>query len=345
MQATKTACALALSALALTPFATAQWNVPPAEQLDAFQPLLGKWKGSGEGSMDGQPFTWTSATTYELVLGGHFVEEITRVDVPNFGSMVWHSFFGYDKEAGEYVAIVSGNNGEVSRVPIHWVEDNVMCSVHHHALEGELKGERWYTTFEDDEYTIVGYEWTGQGAETKHVWGSAKRVEELDPIVVDAAFPNVDPSPEIEQLQSMAGEYSFSGTLRMGDGAEMPVSGTETMKSAMSGYVMSADIDAPMGDGNSYRAIGLLGWNPSKNCYSSAYVSNFGEIGIGEMRWADERTLVRTAMRTEQGIPIVDRAITTLDADGKVLEVIEDRLQGTASTLRAFEAKYELKKD
>ena len=62
----------------VTPLWPQEMGLPkPASELSAFKSFLGNWQGSGTVTMvpGAPPMTWTCKSTWQYVLGGHFLRE------------------------------------------------------------------------------------------------------------------------------------------------------------------------------------------------------------------------------------------------------------------------------
>jgi hypothetical protein len=345
--ATATLLLLAPASFAQDDGAAAPPGMEPAKEVARFDGLIGKWSGEGGGQMwtpEGmQEFSWTSDSNYERVLDGHFVRETTRIviDENPAMTMTFQSFFGFDRETSRYVGASVGNTGECSVSEIKWIDDHTMLMARVRSEENAFAGERWWTTVGKDTIEFIGREWRNGDTEFKHVWGNMKRVEKIDPIALDASFAPMPVAEPMHDIAGIAGEYRFAGTLQMDENAEFPVTGTESIRPGFGGHILEMTIhgDPIPGMGGAYEAYGFEGWNHEKGCYTSLYVSNFGEIGQGEVRRVGDR-YVRTAMALRGGEPMVSRSIVTLGDDGKIEHVTEHTLIGTRGLLRSYDAKY-----
>ena len=115
----------------------------PAPELQKFNRLVGNFEGSGTASMvPGAPAGgWTSQSTYKWILGGHFLQEDTRVDIAAMGEMkmppmFFRSFYGWNRENKKYMSCSIGNMGPAEIAEIHWSDNDTMIVVNTGIEEG-----------------------------------------------------------------------------------------------------------------------------------------------------------------------------------------------------------------
>src|SRR5690606_24930624 len=100
-------------------------------------------------------------------------------------------------------------------------------------------------------------------------------------------------------------------------GAEpVPISGKETLEPLFGSTLMTANVSGEDIPGiGAYEAFGAYGWHPEKECYTSIYVNNMGEMVSTESRWLDGK-LVSTHKGMSMGQPVVMRGVIDVNDEG-----------------------------
>ncbi len=102
---------------------------------------------------------------------------------------------------------------------------------------------------------------------------------------------------------------------------------------------MKGDPILDMPDMPAYEGWGCIAWNDQKQCYTSFWLSNYGEIGIDECLIVDKK-LIMTAARLHQGQPIAGRSVIELGANGQITKLYTDGILAAGEPQRIFEAVY-----
>lgn len=85
----------------------------------------------------------------------------------------------------------------------------------------------------------------------------------------------------------------------------------------------------------------LVGNWSGKGVFISAFVSNLGECGEMEMRFAPGgKQIISTQAATMMGMPVVQRFVLDLDDNGHYLKGVGHSIFGAASPMESFEATY-----
>ena len=339
---------VALLFLSLLPVALrAQAASKPAPELAKFQSLIGDWKGSGGGKAatpDGVvEYAWTSVSRYRLVLGGHFIEETTRIEVDGWGAIGFRVYLGYNRHTKTFRQHVIDNMTGVATADVQWIDDKSWITASRSFIDGEVKGERVVTKIVDaDNVEFECREWVGGGDETPTVYGKMHRVDELPPIDIDAVAPMIGPVAEMASVRKMSGTYKFRGMLAMSPEQKLDIAGTESIDPVFGGVAVRVTIVGdPIPGMGSYQSFGAIGWNPSKGCYSVFYCDNMGDAMVLD-GWMRPAAFVQMATMVVDGRPSVLRGIAHLGEDGKLQRATEDRMDGESAPLRGFDCTYEM---
>jgi len=342
----KTTLLLSLALSGATLWAQEEPAAPaPPKELKKFDRMIGTWAGSGTATMapgmEASP--WTSMSRTRPVMNGFFLEEVTVIDVGPMlpAPLVFRSFFGFDTQTKRYLSCAAGNMGGVSTTRIHWADDDTMISVESGVEEGNVVVDRWVTNLGTDSYSFFGHRAVGAGEFFIHVSGEMKRTDEPFKAPALETVPGLAPaSAEMQKLNRMAGSYRFKGSLQMmPDVPVMDISGTEELDALFGGGVLQASVKGDPMPLGAYEGWSAIAWSPDKDCYTTVFVNNMGEIGEAEMRWVGDQ-LVSTGSMLRMGQPSVMRGTLDFDEQGVITKVEMHSLVGTAPPMRDFEATY-----
>ncbi len=337
---------------ALTPILAQEMGIPkPAQELGAFKKLIGHWQGSGTTTMapGAPPGKWTSKSTFQFVLDGHFLREDVRVDFEGgaMPTMLFRSYYGWDRNNKQLVSYTIGSTGDLEiSSSVTWPDANtliILCTI---VKDGEPIIQRSVMTFSGDEYTLKMQ--TARGASDLQTWGEGKiKRAESGYTISDEELKQgmVAASEGMQKLHSICGSYTMKGEMVPAPGAPtMTITSKETIQPCFNGSVLQFWVkgDPMPGDTTGFRYEGLafLVWDAHKECYNEVYLNNMGESSIVELRWIGEKSLVSTRSGVQYGLPTVSRATLELNDAGAIQKVSMDSMNSNHGVVRAFMGEY-----
>ena len=331
------ATVLLASAVLVAPVCAQDMMMPqPSEQLDAFAPALGHWKGSGTVVMEpgGQEGAWTSIGTTKRILNGFFIQDDMRVDTP-MGALGFRTIYGVDPATEQLKSYGVGSMGS-GESTVRWIDDMVQVAVGTSIENGVPIVDRWTVTYAKDSYSMIGERAIGDGPFFEHIVGEMRRVEEgwdaSSPMEASAMAPIPD---EAKKLAKFLGSYELAGSMNMPGMGSMEISGVEDADWMFGGAVLGSHVKGqPMNyEGHSYTY-----WDAMRRAYVSLNLSSMGEIALVEGHWADDK-MVFMGMGMEFTGFGASRVVVSFGEHG-VAGVAVHRMPSTGDAYLAFEATY-----
>jgi hypothetical protein len=325
----------------------------PAPQLEKLELMLGNWVGSGQVAMgaDAKPTPWTSESVVQRVLGGFFVEERLHV---SFGEamppLVMHNFYGWDADTEQYRVVGVNNTGATDVSTMHFSGASTLVGAAIQLREGQPVLERWVARYAGDACELSVDQAIGSAPFFTHVTGKFTRAPARGASFSLEDVGAMGPvASELGKLRPLVGKWRVKGTMVPAPGApEMAIAGTETVKPVFGGVALASHTlgDPTPGMPGTYESIGYYVWDAAHRAYDVVYVSNMGEAGRMEGRFAGEGTIVWTSDQRYMGSASANRIIQTItgSGDGRTLRVVSDRLLGTDAAVRDFTAEYVIAK-
>jgi hypothetical protein len=331
---------------ASAPFAQDSDLAPvPAAELQKFAPMVGTWEGSGTFRMapDAAEEKWTSATSFEWILGGHFLREdmaIQLAEIPT--KLCMSTIYGWDAENQRYVAVGISNTGdaELSEVYFH---EGALVTLKSGLEMGAPSLERWVTRYKDGVSKTEGQTATGVGPLFTYVKGGSKRTSEKPSKIERADAPLM---PEYagmvgdhhKKLSSAAGDYTFTGWMIMpGMPEKMEIAGRESFRPIYGGMVLEFHTESePVG---MYEAYGWMAWNEDRSCYDMVMVNSMGQAGH-QLCHIVGGTWVFTGAANSAGEPTVSRGLLRIREDGSFGDFDSHTISGKSDPVHNFHAKY-----
>lgn len=325
-----------------------EWAPKPPAELQKLAPMVGTWEGSGTYRMapDAPEAKWTSISSFEWVLGGHWMREdaaIQLADVPT--KLCMTTFYGWDAELQRYVSVGISNTGDAELHEVHF-QDGALVTVSTGLEMGAPKLERWVSTYKDGTSQVEGHAATGTGALFTHVKGASKRTSEK-PTKVERVDAPLMPElagkggKEHARLLAAAGDYSFTGWMVMpGMPDKMEIAGRESLHPIYGGTALEFRTESePAG---MYEAYAWMVWNEREKCYDFVMVNSMGQSGQQRCHLIGNACVYTSAM-TYMGEPSVSRAILTIREDGSFGDFDSHSIAGTSAPVHNFHARYSRK--
>jgi len=336
--------------LSLSPFVCTQdMPVPsPAPELERFAPLVGHWNGSGvvRGNQDvGDP--WTAKASYKWSHGGFWLQQDFVLEFegkPNpFAS---RTYLGWDGERRRYVTVQVANNGQVGLHEVEWLPEGAMMMMVRSRGQFVSFAQRTVLKTDGDTMTYKVDALTWSGSSTTMAEGTFTRAESGEIDALDqAAFGEASDAP-MQDILRCVGDYSVVGTMRVSPGtAAMKIRGDDSLRAIYSESLIHGHTDGVAeGMDSKYEADVFWGWDQHRSCYVQVFVSNMGEVGEMELRFAqDRKSLISTGMATFMGQPMVQRMVIGLDEAGRFATGTAMSIMGTAPPFESFNATYSKK--
>ena len=319
----------------------------PAKEQAKFHQIIGHWQGSGtaRGAADADPQPWTGKSVSRSVLGGHFVQEDTVIDLGEGApaQLVFRTFYGYDKEAKKWKSHSVSNMGGAISTEVHWV-DGAMITGQSIKKMGKLVVERWSTSFAADKnsYTINSYEAQGNGKPFKHVTGEFKRVKAVEASATSGDHKGFFPTPkEMGYLAKWVGDYKMKGWMVMSPGVpKTNLTASESITSMFGGVAIAFNLKGdPIPQFGSYEGFGAFLWNPELKCYQTLWVDNLGGAAVSKAHLVDGKFVIGSTL-VANGQPSVRTAVFHSAKDGSLAGVREHATVGASDPFHAFQACY-----
>ncbi len=337
---------------AVTPLWTQEMEIPkPASELDAFKSLLGNWQGSGTVAMvPGAPkMAWTSKSTWQYVLGGHFLREDLRVEFEGeaMPAMLFRSYYGWDRSKKQLVSYSMGSTGELE-IPsnVTWTDPNTLIILTTIVKDGVPIIQRSVMTFSGEEYTLKMQ--TAPGASDFRTWGEGKIKRAESGYTIsdeDLKQGTVAASEDMQKLHSICGSYVMKGEMVPAPGAPaMSISSKESIKPCFNGSFLEMRVKGDPrpedSSGFQYEGLAFIAWDAHKECYTEVYMNNMGETSTVELRWVGKKSLVSTHAGVQYGQPQATRATLELNDAGAIQKVSMECLNSNHALERVFLGEY-----
>ena len=344
----RTSVSICLSSLVLCLQPAAQPpTTGPAKELKKLECFVGTWEGSGTATMaPGAPEgPWTSKSSYRWVLGGHFLREDTRVDLPGgMGHLGFINYMGWDRENKKYMSFMVGNDGMVQTSAPHWTSDSTIVQVNQTIEGGQLMTDRWITHIENGEYDFEGHRAIDDGEPFVFLAGAAKRIsKEASSIDLGDEVAMMTDTSKMRRFAGICGMYAVKGWMIPAPGQpKMDISGTDKAELILGGSILkwhTVGDPHPEVQGPDYEGVGYLGWDANAKRYRQFSLSNMGEAHVADCWWMDEG-LVMTGSSMQAGQPMLGRTLLQLDDGGVLARVTSDMISGATAPARVFEASY-----
>ena len=336
-------------ALAATPaFAQEDYEVPPAEGLKSFAVMLGDWEGEGKAWMAAgtEAMSWTASSHVEWILGGHALQEDTKVD---FGEgapvppLYFRTIYAWDTAHDRPVSYEVSNMGGNVNSTLHWVDPETMVSVSHGMEDGVPVTDRWVIEYANDGCTFRGDRAAGTDAPFTHVKGHMKKSGTSFKGIAMEASAAFEPAPKkLQHLKALAGTYEMTGIAVMGPGMpEMEIYGKEHVDWVLGNHVLFNHVKGGLKDAPpSYEAYGYMYWDDQEDCIQQFYVSNMGETGTMKGWIAEPGTIVLTSAEPMMGVPGADRMVLKYSTEKGMEHGVSHRLNVAGDAQKTFEGKY-----
>jgi len=316
----------------------------PAPELRALAPMVGTWTGSGTAKMgpDDPGMAWTATTRAEWILDGHALREVTRVDfgeaVP--GGIAMLSLTAFERESGRLVQYNASSMGGLFVADLVAVpQPGVVVSAKSGRMDGQATVDRSITRIQGSAMTLSMERAIDGGPTFVHVQGSFQKSADAG-ASVDASAPRADGlDASLAALRPMLGTWDVSGTWCEAPGAEMKVTGVDTIVPILGGHALEIATTGTAEDSPfQYQAIGLTGWNAAEGTYHQAWVDNMGVCGHADLRDVGGGRFVSVRAGVQDGVPYADRSVLVCK-DGLLSAATSDRF-GEGPPLRMFDATY-----
>jgi hypothetical protein len=336
---------LLVSVLVVTPFLRAQEGPPaPSAELKAFEPLVGSWKGSGMVKEPSGDSKWTAEGVCKWVLGNFWLQEDFAITFEgNPDPIVIRSYFGWDAENKRYVNLAVNNSGEVKLGEVEMLPDGTMLQMTQQHQNGLTYTERSLFQVQGDKMTHQIDLLMPQGPSLTMVDGTFHRVDSTLSIAMPKnTFMGVPVHDSMQKFARWVGVYAVQGEMVMMPGAPaMKIRGTDTYTMIQAGSVLHAHTEGEAdGMPGKYEAETFLAWDEKRGCTVAGMISNMGEVGLLEHRWAPEGQLVGTMTGLYQGQPILARSVLSLDGNGCPKGMVSHCMSGIAAPFENFKATY-----
>ena len=317
--------------------AVAQQGMPTvAPEMTHFEQMLGDWEGSGVVRMapDAPAMPWTSTSTTEKVLDGHFVVDSMRIDIEGLPvPMMFHSINGWDAVAERFVTFGIGNNGDAKETTMHFV-GNKAITTGIMVEDGHVVSDHWVTEYHGDHMHFSGRRSVDGGPFFVHVEGSAKRGGDGFKIGPEtAAQAMAPPSESMKALMPMVGTWDVKGEWKpAADAGGMAITGKDVVEVVAGGHALRTTTKG-QGGPMIYEAIGFLTWCPAKNSLVMVVANNMGQYHMSQC-WASGEAVVMVASGAMDGKPSAVRSTLTMDGDEMTWRNFA--AQGTDAPYEAF---------
>lgn len=339
--------AFAAATVLLAPFASAQEPVPSAE-LKKLAPLVGAWTGKGEFREPGQTSKWEATGGYAWVLDGFWLRGAFEIHFEGLPTPMYHEqYFGWDAERQGFVAVSFDNGGTVALNELQLSPDGAIVEMSLLHQPGLTLAQRSSIVVKGDTLLHTVDMLMPQGPALPLVDGTFTRAAKVPDVARPAAaIVPAPPNPALQKLAAWAGSYNLSGAMTVLPGTPpLRLQGTDTYTPLFSGLVVHAHTDGTVdGSPQKYQADTFYGWDPQKNCITSVMVSNMGECGTIDWRFAaDGKACIGTVAAPYQGQPTISRSIVDLDGKGQPTGVHVDTIVGTSPAYEGFRVTYQKK--
>ncbi|MCZ6506575.1 MAG: DUF1579 family protein [Acidobacteria bacterium] len=319
----------------------------PATQLQKYASLVGTWEGSGTviDAPSAPANEWTAKSTYQWVLGGHFLRQDMSVDFDEQGTLLFRNFYGWDRETQSYMLFETSNMGTAEAIELHWPAEDTMVHTSTGVEGGQLSVKRWISKIRGNTLTFSCQQALGESDFFLHARGEMKQTSKTVSMVklVDAAFmPEIIIAAEkIKPLSGMIGSYKMKGWMIEPGQPKTDISGIQIVKLLFGGTLIELEMKGdPMPNMPARESWGCIAWDDHKQSYTSFRLSNDGEIVIDECRIVTDNKLIMTTARLHQGQPIAGHSVMELGANGQITKLYAEGILAAGEPQRIFEAVY-----
>ncbi len=330
--------ALAL-ALTIGGAAVAQMG-PPAKQLKVYEPMLGNWEGSGGGnSAPGVPMKWTSKSTMKKILGGHYIQDDTKIEVEGFGTLVMRSIYGWDANRKRHFAINVSNLGSAGESTVFWVDGKRMISSHTKRGFQGVESDRWVTEVGENKISFVGTQSLNGDKPFVHVEGTITRGGDgfdADTFKADAAAP---PSPHMKRMKPFTGSWTSEGRwMNTETETWTKMSGSSTVVPAFGGHVIYSRGKSTMeGMPTPVEGYAYGFWSDEHQAYRWVGVNSMGMYHGSTGYEAGEGRTVWMMNDMFMGKPVVGRLV--IEEHGDSLTMVEHSMGPKGAAHVSWEGK------
>lgn len=334
--------ALFMGAIGLV--ASSAFAQEPSAQLRRFDRMIGNWEGSGEvfigPGAEGMP--WTSVSTVQRILDGHFFQEDLRIE---FGEgmppMIWRSIYGWDSEHDRPIIHSVSNDGASMAGNMHWQDENTTISVSHGVEEGTPYAERATTHWGDGVARFVIERALGDGPFFEHVKGSFKKSEKtVSATSVENSIAFGEPNSNLRIFDKMMGTYRGKGQIVLTPGADRTDLDYEISINWMLGG-MAMIVHAPATEvipefwGYGY-------WDVENANIGYFRVDSRGRYKSFQGLPTGDGKIVYASTYSVDGMLGTERLVLTLADDGTLAGVRVELLLGANAPIEVVAARYEL---
>ncbi len=320
----------------------------PVDLLAPFRPMLGTWTGEGTVRFDpnAEPTGWTARATFQLCLGGQFVQEDIELRFAALPTpLAIRGYLGWDATRLRHVALVITSAGEVGLHKVVHLPDGSLLQVMNQEQMGVPYAERSLFKVDGDTMTHAVELLMAEGASIPMVRGTFKRQD------ADAAAYAVDPQTEpflgmpahddIGRLCRMAGEYDVAGEVVMAPGQpRMKIQGRDRHAAWFGNGVLRAHtLGSAVGMPGEYESRAYWAYDKKAGCLRSVYVSSMGEIGEMESYWVGNQ-LISVQTGVMAGQPQAQRFVLEFDERGVALRGRGHTMYGALDPFESFVATY-----
>lgn len=330
--------------LVFAPLSAQEGMAGPAPELAKLKPMLGHWEGSGTATMPGAkgPSKWQSQSSYQWVLGGHFLQEETYVTFEGQEQpLTFRAFLGFDREQKRYVTVMASNTGEVTHQEMSILPDGAFVSIMRQLKQGLPVVERSRTRIDGDTSTFSIDTLSTDGAVQEMVKGTMKRVPKGRAHAAEATLAMVPAAEPMAKVARMAGTYAIDGSYVMDPSAKpMKMTGTSTIALIFGGTVLQVH-ETCKSDQGDYETWGFMAWDAEDGCYRNAMVDSMGMVGKMDGRFtADGKAMIVTGSGTMGGVPTASRFVMELNDKGHLVRGVGHSLSGTDKPSECFTGTY-----
>ncbi|MBK8098082.1 MAG: DUF1579 family protein [Planctomycetes bacterium] len=319
----------------------AQEMPAPAPELAQLKPLEGHWQGKGTATMmpGAPPSTWTSASTYQWVMGGFWLQCDTAIDFGPMGTMRFREYLGWDGENKQFATLAVNNLGEGVLAHAHLKDGEMVMMIPKVQPDGPAT-ECARVKFTADKMEMAISFLRVDGKATQDVTGTFTKVARLEIPALGASKAMMPAAPQMAAMAKMAGKFDFAGQMIMAPGApEMKIRGRDTITSLFDGAVVMVETVGESDGGPQYLATGFYVWEHGKDRYRILSVDNMGMVMAGDA-WLSGQSMVATFAGPRMGQPTVSRMVLTLGKDGGPEKIVGHSITGEHPPVQDFSGTY-----
>jgi hypothetical protein len=324
----------------------------PPEELAQLDVMLGNWDSSGTWrlSRDSAPVRWTAVSTVEKILGGHFIQETTRIEPGTEGSapVVMRSVVGWDAASKRFRQFAVSNMGSGGVTTLYVAEKGKFVTTYVRSEMGRPMVEVGVSEYSQDGGSFRMESSVGGGQFFVSLEGTMKRGGKGCPADAIVSEPLAPPPAELAPIAKLVGDWSYKARISPMRGLPMmETSGRETVTRIAGGHAYHGVITSdPMPEApEGYRGEFYLFWDAEQRAYSSLDVDSFGQFSVSTGYKEGENRLVYGMAGSVYGEPSVSRAILGWNDDVSVMEVTAHRMAGAADPEKSFEGRFVRRKD